>query len=71
MIYPCDAANAVEILNLHYSFAETICPQKERLKAIAQGLISHDRMLADWDGDWKSVDYRRRVRPKLHHKEPE
>jgi len=66
MIYPCDAANAVEILRIHYSFAETRCLPKERLKAIAQGLISHDRMLADWDGDRKSADYRRKAPPKFH-----
>lgn len=66
MIYPCDAANAVEILNIHYSFAETICRPRKRLKAIAQGLIVHDRMLADWDVDRKSDEYRRRVTPKLH-----
>lgn len=64
MIYPCDAANAVEILNIHYSFAETICRPKERIKAIAQGLIVHDRMLADWDGNRRSADYRRKVTPK-------
>lgn len=66
MIYPCDAANAVEILKIHYSFAETICRPRERLKAIAQGLIVHDRMLTDWDADSKSADYRRRVTTKLH-----
>lgn len=66
MIYPCDAANAVEILNIHYSFAETICRPRERLKAIAQGLIVHDKMLADWDADRKSAAYRRTVTPKLH-----
>lgn len=66
MIYPCDAANAVEILNIHYSFAETICRLRERLKAIAQGLIVHDRMLADWNADRKSAEYRRRATPKLH-----
>ncbi|ATZ95301.1 hypothetical protein DYD83_15795 [Dickeya fangzhongdai] len=64
MIYPCDAANAVGILNIHYQFAETICRPKERIKAITQGLIAHDRMLADWDGHRKSADYRRRVTPK-------
>ena len=66
MIYPCDAANAVEILNIHYSFAETIHRPRERLKAIAQGLIVHDRMLADWDAYRKSAEYRRRVTPKLY-----
>lgn len=66
MIYACDAANAVEILSIHYSFAETICRPRERLKAISQGLIVHDRMLADWDADRKSAEYRRRVTPKLH-----
>lgn len=63
MIYPCDAANAVEILNIHYSFAETICRPRERLKAVTMGLISHDRMLADWDGGRLSTDYRRRATP--------
>ncbi|PHH04952.1 Uncharacterised protein [Leclercia adecarboxylata] len=66
MIYPCDAANAVEILRIHYSFAETICRPKERIKAITQGLVAHDRMLADCDGDRKSSDYRRKAPPKFH-----
>jgi hypothetical protein len=66
VIYPCDAANAVKILNIHYSFAGTICRPKERIKAIAQGLIAHDRMLADWDGDRKSADYRRKAPLKFH-----
>lgn len=66
MIYPCDAGNAVEILNIYYSFAETICRPRERLKAIAQGLIVHDRMLADWDVDRKSDEYRLRVTLKSH-----
>lgn len=70
MIYPCDAANAVEILNIHYSFAETICRPKERIKAITQGLIAHDRMLTDWDADGKSADYRRKVPRNFTNEDP-
>lgn len=66
MIYPCDAANAVRILSTHYSFAKTLSDPKESIKAITQGLIAHDRMLADWDVDRISADYRRRVKPKSH-----
>lgn len=66
MIYPCDAANAVEMLSIHYSFAENVCRPNERLKGVVQGLIAHDRMLADWDEDIVTADYRRRVTPKLH-----
>lgn len=41
-------------------------PPKRKDQGNSQGLIAHDRMLADWDGDRKSADYRRKAPLKFH-----
>ncbi|ALX78358.1 hypothetical protein DOX48_08255 [Cronobacter malonaticus] len=58
MIYPFDAAYAQEVLRKNYEYAAMLSTTRERLAAKAQGLVSHDRLLANWDSETEKAHIR-------------
>jgi hypothetical protein len=64
MIYPFDAGHALEVLRVHYEYANAITDRGKALAAKASGLVAHDRLLNRWDVDFHYQKIRRHLSKK-------